>query len=373
MKTAAFIADTPAAALAQIHAELGPEAVVLNVRQLPAQGMARLLPGRHRVEVIAGVPEAEDSPQSFRTQNDGGFSSSSFPSSFSFSSLDSDSRTKDESEEETSSHHRLSPGQRESTAGLLRAVGGPNANWRSVRWLEEMGLLPAFASRLQAHLNTRHGAVQPESIEAEWKAVSTALASAWRPAPPMEEGAIPLHVFIGPPGSGKTTALCKWLTQAVLTQDRTARVWRLDAGTANASEFLSLHCEMLGVPVDRSWAEPDNRADLLFVDLPGADPRDAVALTALGNQLASLPSPRVHLVLNAAYETAALLAQWSGFEALRPEDVILTHLDEEQRRVKLWNLVFGTNCTVSYLSGGQKIPGEFRMAAPEHFFPVRNR
>ena len=30
-------------------------------------------------------------------------------------------------------------------------------------------------------------------------------------------------------------------------------VWRLDGYTANVAEFLTLHCEMIGVPVERFW------------------------------------------------------------------------------------------------------------------------
>ena len=99
-----------------------------------------------------------------------------------------------------------------------------------------------------------------------------------------------------------------------------------------------------------------------FVDLPGVDAADSAAWTTLRNQLAAFPSPYVHLVLNAAYETDTLLAQYESFAGLNPTDVIVTHLDEEPRRVKLWNLILGTNCTIRFLSAGQKIPGEFQDA-----------
>jgi hypothetical protein len=59
------------------------------------------------------------------------------------------------------------------------------------------------------------------------------------------------HVFVGAPGSGKTTALCKWLAQVALVEGRQAAVWRLDGLVANTAESLSVFSEILGVPVER--------------------------------------------------------------------------------------------------------------------------
>jgi flagellar biosynthesis GTPase FlhF len=159
----------------------------------------------------------------------------------------------------------------------------------------------------------------------------------------------------------------------VLSEEHTARVWRLDGVSANTSEFLSVHCEMLGVPIARFWCEPDVAADLYFVDLPGVETNDSRGLAALREQIAALPSPRVHLVLNAAYETAVLFEQFRAFAALKPDGIIFTHLDEERQRVKLWNFVLGTNCSIHFLSAGQKIPGEFLRADSALLFPQENR
>jgi flagellar biosynthesis GTPase FlhF len=82
-------------------------------------------------------------------------------------------------------------------------------------------------------------------------------------------------------------------------------------------------------------------------------------MRALEAQLRVLPSARVHLVLNAAYDQAILQEQFRAFGRFNPEDVSFTHLDEERRSEKVWEFVAGTNCTVRFLSSGQKIPGEF--------------
>ena len=58
MRIQVFVADSAAQAVARIRQELGPEAVVLQVRQQLGRSLARLWQ-RPRVEVVAGVPHQE--------------------------------------------------------------------------------------------------------------------------------------------------------------------------------------------------------------------------------------------------------------------------------------------------------------------------
>ena len=128
---------------------------------------------------------------------------------------------------------------------------------------------------------------------------------------------------------------------------------------------------MLGVPIDRFWSNEKVSASLKFIDLPGVDITDDQAMASLKRQLQALPSPRIHLVLNAAYDMPALLEQWEAFAPFDPEDLIFTHLDEEQRRVKLWNFVLGTNYSIRFLSAGQNIPGNFQEASADKLFMIQ--
>lgn len=336
MKYVSIVAENAGAALTQIHQQLGPEAVVLSVRKLPASGISRLWKQNGNIEVTAGIPEERTKEQAISDDGD-----------------------------------VYVPFGDELEMDVPETP--PARHWRSIAWLESLGLLPAFADMVEARVRSAQGEQPPAMPVAEWTLVRDVLATFWRPAPPVMEGANRPHVFIGPAGSGKTTVLCKWLTGAVLGENQLARVWRLDGETANTSEFLSLQCEMIGVPVERVWNGNNCPVDLAFVDLPGVESRNQPALTSLRMLVASLPQPHVHLVLNAATETSILFEQFHAFAPLLPEDVIFTHLDEEMRRVKLWNFVLGTNLPVSFLSAGQKIPGEFHRAESALLFPLQNR
>ena len=331
MKPTVFTVDNAQDAVRLVQEQLGPEAVILSVRKLPANGFARLFQRSGQIEVTATVP---DKPRHALPAGVNGYTPFG---------------------ENDSSEIQPPP---------------PRAahRWRSIAWLESLGLLPELADRLELKLRTTHGTKPPEMPIAEWEAVRDTLAASWRP-PRSEAGDGRPHVFIGPPGSGKTTALCKWLTGAVLRGESRARVWRLDGETANTSEFLSLHCEMVGVPVERFWDGFGGAEDLLFIDLPGVECYNTAGMKVLREILSSLPAPHIHLVLNAANETVLLFEQFNWFAQAMPEDLIFTHLDEEHRRVKLWNFVLGTNCSLGWLAGGQKIPGDFHRAESSLLFP----
>lgn len=364
MQVHTFIAESAADAVAQIRAQLGPQAVVVNVRPLPAEGISRLWQKR-KIEVLAYLPE-ESTP------------SSPAPTD-ALAELRQELvaiRQKVEGKAPleapvtgvTSAEQVLRELRREEAPAAAPEM--TSGVWRIGSFLETSGLLPMHAHRVLESLRSRHGDAVPVSLGRELDLAGEYLRDCWnrnKPLQGLERGA---HVLIGPPGAGKTVCLCKWLAQSILVDNRPASVWRLDGRTANTAEALSVYGEILGVTVERSVpaerpADPD---ELVFIDLPGVDWNDPAALSQLKQQLEELPRARVHLVLNAAYESPVFLAQARAFASLPVADVIFTHLDEELRWGKVWNLVLGTNFSISYLSAGQNIPGAWIPASPEQVF-----
>lgn len=349
MPTQTFIAGSAAEAVAQIREQLGPEAVVLNVRQLPAPGFTRLWQ-RPRIEVTAAVPDAPPAEPD---------------------------QLGDLRREIAALRDLVvqpvrpvaPPPVREETVPDFAYEPVPDATgWRIGQVLQKVGLLPLHAQRVIEQLQLRHGETPPAQFSEEMACAREVMTQLWNaPALTPVQESRPLHVFLGPPGAGKTTALCKWLTQAVLLEGQSARVWRLDGQTANTAESLSVHGEILGVPVERAWdtTAAIGPGEIGFVDLPGVDARDPVALASLRQRLAAWPHAQIHLVLNAAYDTQLLLSQARAWSSLPLTDLVLTHLDEEPRQGKLWNLVLGTNVALRFLGAGQNVPGDFRSVSAE--------
>jgi flagellar biosynthesis protein FlhF len=321
-----FIAASAEEAVAQIRARLGADAVVLNVRPLKPPGLARLWQ-KPMIEVVAYRPEP--------------------PAPAAPPLTDALAEFRQELDE------------------IKQQVELNNSGWRVGALLQKTGLLPLHAKQILDSLKSAHGEFPPATLAREIELARAQLAQAWRAPYPI--GPQSLHALIGPAGSGKTTALCKWLTQAALVEGRMARVWRLDGATANTAEFLGVHCEVLNVPCERCWmpAATELSEDIGFIDLPGVDWRDPQAIQELSSQLIRHGSPHLHLVLNGAYDTSVLLAQARVFAGLPLEDVIITHLDEEPHWGKIWNLALGAGLTVRFLSAGRNIPGDFWEAGAE--------
>jgi len=364
MKIYQFIADNATEAVEQIRRQLGARAVVLNLRQLPAGGLSRLW-SRPRIEVLAGLesevnataPAAPDGASSAGHRLDVQDATTRF--------LPDHGAAETGPPPQPSLLNGAELFARQAHAAPRDPVklNGDGSDWRMPGVLRDMGLTPLHVHQFVEHLQARHGERPPASLREEIPLACSVLAEFWdrQPLPPVNSS---LHVLVGPFGAGKTTVICKWLTQATLLAGHTARVWRLDGATANTAESLSVYGEILGVPVARSLSFGDGvPPEIGFIDLPGVDWRDTAAVRDLARRLTELPTAQVHLVLNAAYESSLLLAQAQAFRQLPVQDIILTHLDEETRWGKLWNLVLGTNFRVGWLSAGQNIPGTFVAAS----------
>lgn len=324
-----FIAASAEEAVAQIRARLGPDAVVLNVRPLKAPGLARFWQ-KPMIEVVAYRPEPPAPPPP-----------------------------------PAAPVNEALAGFRQELEELKQQFDLNDSGWRVAALLQKTGLLPLHAQHILDGLTSAHGDLPPASLAEEISLARAQMVRNWRA--PYTIGPRSTHVLIGPAGSGKSTVLCKWLTQAALVEGRQARVWRLDGNTANTAEFLSVHGEVLDAEVERCWTPGGHglAEDIGFIDLPGVDWRNPLAIRELSGHLMRLGSPHMHLVLNGAYDINVLLAQARAFSVLPLEDLIVSHLDEEPHWGKLWNLTLGAGLPIRYLSAGQNIPGEFWEASAE--------
>ncbi len=182
--------------------------------------------------------------------------------------------------------------------------------------------------------------------------------------------------FIGSPGAGKTTALCKQLASDIFVRRRRAVVLKLDLENVNPDDGLVVFCEALGVPFAREIEEvPDLAPDeSLYIDVPGVITRDASQTAKLHEALEAIGTTNRVLVMNAAYDAEILKQSRAWGEGLGCSHTAFTHLDELIHWAKLWDFVLPPAATPLFLSTGQSIAGDLEEnvfdAVLSHTFPT---
>lgn len=166
--------------------------------------------------------------------------------------------------------------------------------------------------------------------------------------------------FIGSPGVGRTTALCKWLSAEVFQRARLGHVVTAEFDRPMSPGPLPVFCEALGVPLAHFPAstQPATPGGFVYFDLPGLSlsrPHENAAIARFldGEQIAQ----RV-LVLNAAYDHATLRNAYAAGRDLGATHVVFTHLDEVAQWGRLWDYLLDGELAPLFLATGPSLTGD---------------
>src|SRR5689334_20678912 len=166
-----FIADSANDAVAQIRAKLGPDAVVVNVRQLPADGLAKLWKSP-RIEVLAYKPDAKAASAMTSAQD---------PLAELKQELQAIRQQLAPETARTNSVLSASGLGSETTSMRLRGARSAGAPaWRVGEVLETSGLMPVHAQRVMERLHSSHGDAPPASLAEELVMARAALSGLWK-------------------------------------------------------------------------------------------------------------------------------------------------------------------------------------------------
>ena len=167
--------------------------------------------------------------------------------------------------------------------------------------------------------------------------------------------------FLGTPGSGKTTALCKILAHSAFFENRPVQVFKLDQDIPNPDDALRIFCESLGILLhrDRSAITALQPNEHLYVDTSGVPLKDRNAWRSLARQLDQVEISTRVLVLNAAYDSQILKSTLEAATVCRPTHLIFTHFDELHNSTKLWPFVFSQEVSTLMITHGQNITSDY--------------
>jgi len=182
-----------------------------------------------------------------------------------------------------------------------------------------------------------------------------AFGSARRESAPLTRAA-----FLGAPGVGRTTALCKWLAAEVFRRGRIGHVVTAEFDRPNLAGPLPVFCEALGVPLVHFPAstQPATPGGFVYVDLPGLSIRRPAENAAVAEFLEREEIEQRVLVLNAAYAPDALRAAYAAGRGLGATHAVFTHLDEVAQWGRLWEFVLEGELEPLFLATGPSLTGD---------------
>ena len=357
-----FTVKSAEEAVALIRERLGPTARVLSVRSVEATGLKRFF-SAPRLEVIAQVDPAGSSVAAEQPR-------------LSLSSSEPAAPEIDEGEEASArddvSNHRATSDDAAPLSPRSASLEPPRRSLRR----DDMRTPPMGLSGLLRRSGITEAALNRLQAGPNWDELNTlplhrALAETSRllrqqvdtrpQRPPLSRAA-----FLGAPGVGRTTALCKWIAQEVFRRARLGHVVSVEFDRPNPLGPLPVFSEALGVPLAHFPCEtqPAVPGGFVYFDLPGISPRRPKDNAPIGDFLDREDITERVLVLNAAYDRASMRDAYTAGRDLGATHVVFTHLDEVPQWGKLWDYLFDTEIEPLFLATGPSLTGDCEEDVP---------
>jgi flagellar biosynthesis protein FlhF len=166
--------------------------------------------------------------------------------------------------------------------------------------------------------------------------------------------------FLGSSGSGRSTALCKWLGIEVFRNESKGRVAHVEFERPNPAGSLPVLCEALGVPFSRYATGARQKAETGFTyfDLPALSLGDPAENASLARFLGRERIEQRVLVLNMAYDQAVLRSTYAAGRILGATHLVFTHLDEVQQLGRVWEFLCDGVLEPLFLASGPSLTGQ---------------
>jgi len=184
-----------------------------------------------------------------------------------------------------------------------------------------------------------------------------------------------VHLFFGPSGQGKTSALVKIATQLVIYERKKVVILSADTFKVGATDQLKTYAQILNVPFEIvrhsiEFSQIINKyaghVDAILVDYPGMALRDIQEI----DQLRSiLPTKEIgthnHLVLSCSSKDQDAYEACNRYQVANFEDIIVTKIDESYAHGFLFNIQKKTEKPLYAFGLGTKIPEDIELATRE--------
>jgi flagellar biosynthesis protein FlhF len=178
--------------------------------------------------------------------------------------------------------------------------------------------------------------------------------------------------LVGPTGVGKTTTIAKLAANYRLKDKLRVGLITVDTYRVAAVEQLRTYANIIDLPMQVVHAPNEMREamqrmagmDLVLIDTAGRSPKDEVRLHELRAFLNEAAADEVHLVLSSVATSRTLEQTAERFAAAGTTALVLTKLDEANGLGNLVPVLRSSRLPLSYLTDGQNVPDDIEVADP---------
>jgi flagellar biosynthesis protein FlhF len=350
-----FLVRSAEEAVGAIRKQLGDDARVVSVRAVKAGGVAGLLGGT-RLEVIAQAPATAPIAVEAREKNDTmdavSVVAQAAPAARRTAIPVATYAAAAAAAEPSAKAVAIAPTSEPSAASPVLP------QQRLEPLLRRSGLSESLIARLQSTSGWPAAGDQPlhqglTAVAGQIRQLAAGVVA--RPLPPRA-------AFMGLPGMGCTTALCKWLSSEVFKHGRHGTVASVEFDRPKGAEDLAVFCELLGVEFTRQAPVPEPTAavnpNFSYFDVPALSltrPEENSRLRAYldGNLI-----PGRVLVVSGLLDSAVLRQACSAGMDVGCTHLVFTQLDELPQWGKLWDFLIEAPLAPLMASLGPSLSGE---------------
>jgi flagellar biosynthesis protein FlhF len=403
MRIKRFVAHTLKEATEQMRKDLGPDAVVLNSRNVPREGQLSFL-AKDMFEITAALDDVTPPRRNpyARRAADLQEQASATRAAGEEDPVESLKKVARQFQERAASHsiEPERPHARESAdlEQLKHELTGMRGTLSTVVEHLKYDRMPALPEHLrslyialvnqdvdgklasdlvQSVYASGSGADRPAVPGSAERAVLDAMAGLVAPAPEVKTRRRKTHVsaLVGPTGVGKTTTVAKLAAINKLLHNSSVGLISADTYRIGAIEQLRTFAAIADIPMEVVYRPAEMAAaikkfrdrDIVFIDTVGRSQRSPKELAELGRFMDAAEPDDIHLVLSASTSMKAALDIVDRFRVVKPNRLLFSKLDEAVTLGSLLSVASRDRIPVSYVTTGQTVPDDIVRVDPARF------
>ncbi len=365
MKVKTYRASTLAEALAEVKADMGRDAVIVQTRRLRQGGFLGML-ATEVVEVTAAIdPSAAKSPKAVAPTRE--------------------KTAKEESADDAKilAVHLELASMRKTLENAMATMNQAAATNSTPKMVSEE--IPSALLKW-----VRSNDIEPSAAEALLKGFSPATMTSMEKLYPrlrerifsyfqhvegiqVRSGYCKVVALVGPTGVGKTTTVAKLAANFALREKYRVALITADTYRIAAVEQLKTYADLIGIPIDVIYTPQELQSalyrhqdkQLVLIDTAGRSPSNQPQMAELESLLAVDSTIEKQLVLSATTKFTECLNAVQRFQDCNPQKYLFTKIDEACNMGTVFSLLYHMPRPLSYITTGQNVPDDIETAEPD--------